>query len=403
MPPVVNYKNIYEQSTPTSPVVFILSPGADPQSDLQKLAEALGYGGNRLKFLSLGQGQGSIALQLLETAVLRGQWVMLQNCHLLVGWLKTLEKTLEKIDKPHKDFRLWLTTEPTPGFPIGILQRSLKVVTEPPNGLKLNLRSSFTKLSEEALSACEHEHFKPLVYVLSFFHAVVQERGKYGKIGWNVKYDFNDSDFRVANTILQTYLNKSMNSDGKIPWSTLRYLVGETIYGGRVTDDYDRRVLMTYLEEFLGEFVFDSFQTFHFFANKTIQYKVPISRTKSDFVTYIDGLPLTNAPDVFGLHPDAEVGYLTNAVKDIWNQLISLQPRTAEGAGGISRDDFIAKTASDIQAKLPVLFELSKIQKSIGIPTPVQVVLLQELERWNILLVYMISSLKDLQKALKGT
>jgi dynein heavy chain len=109
----------------------------------------------------------------------------------LVAWLQTLEKVLEKIEKPHRDFRLWLTTEPISTFPIGILQRSLKVVTEPPNGLKLNLRSSYYKLSEEALEDCAHESFKPLVYVLAFFHAVVQERGKYGKIGWNVKYDFN--------------------------------------------------------------------------------------------------------------------------------------------------------------------------------------------------------------------
>jgi dynein heavy chain len=129
MPPVVNFTNIFEQSTPMSPVVFILSPGADPQSDLQKLAENLGFGINKLKFLSLGQGQGPIALQLLETAIARGQWLMLQNCHLLVAWLQTLEKALEKIDKPHKDFRLWLTTEPTPSFPIGILQKSLKVRT----------------------------------------------------------------------------------------------------------------------------------------------------------------------------------------------------------------------------------------------------------------------------------
>lgn len=68
-----------------------------------------------------------LALQLLETAVARGQWLMLQNCHLLVKWLKDLEKSLERITKPHPDFRLWLTTDPTRGFPIGILQKSLKV------------------------------------------------------------------------------------------------------------------------------------------------------------------------------------------------------------------------------------------------------------------------------------
>ena len=68
-----------------------------------------------------------VALQLLETASQRGHWLMLQNCHLLVRWLIDLEKALERISKPHPDFRLWLTTAPTPDFPIGILQKSLKV------------------------------------------------------------------------------------------------------------------------------------------------------------------------------------------------------------------------------------------------------------------------------------
>lgn len=65
---------------------------------------------------------------MLENVAVSGEWLMLQNCHLLVRWLVTLEKALEKITKPHPDFRLWLTTDPTEGFPIGILQKSLKVL-----------------------------------------------------------------------------------------------------------------------------------------------------------------------------------------------------------------------------------------------------------------------------------
>ena len=99
---------------------------------------------------------------------------MLQNCHLLPKWLKTLEAVLEKIVSPHKDFRLWLTTDPTPSFPLGVLQRSLKVVTEPPNSLKLNMKASYSKITDEMLDQCPHSAFPSLVYVLAFFHAVVQ-------------------------------------------------------------------------------------------------------------------------------------------------------------------------------------------------------------------------------------
>ena len=68
-------------------------------------------------------------------------------------------------------------------------------------------------------------------YVLAFFHAVVQERRKYGKIGWNIAYDFNESDFRVCMTLLNTYLTKSLESpDKKIPWASLKYLIGEVSF-----------------------------------------------------------------------------------------------------------------------------------------------------------------------------
>jgi dynein heavy chain len=129
--------------------------------------------------MALGQGMGPRAQELIESGAQRGLWVVLQNCHLLPKWLKTLEKVLEKLVRPHKDFRLWLTTEPSDRFPPGILQRSLKVVTEPPNGLRLNMRQSYAKISEEVLAACPHAAFRPLVYVLGFFHAVVQVRGSW--------------------------------------------------------------------------------------------------------------------------------------------------------------------------------------------------------------------------------
>ena len=85
-----------------------------------------------------------------------------------------LDKELEKISKPNPAFRLWLTTDPSPNFPVGILQKSLKVVIEPPNGLKLNLRNTYVKIRPNILEINRHSGFQPLVYVLAFFHAVVQ-------------------------------------------------------------------------------------------------------------------------------------------------------------------------------------------------------------------------------------
>ncbi|POI33535.1 hypothetical protein CIB84_002713, partial [Bambusicola thoracicus] len=402
-PPVISFEAIFEQSSPHSPVVFILSPGCDPITDLMKLAERMGFGGDRLKFLAMGQGQEKIALQMLENVVVRGEWLMLQNCHLLVRWFIALEKALEKITNPHPDFRLWLTTDPTEGFPIGILQKSLKVVTEPPNGLKLNMRATYFRIPKEALEQCPHPAFKSLVYVLAFFHAVVQERRKFGKVGWNVPYDFNESDFQVCMEILHTYLTKAFQqNDDKIPWSSLKYLIGEVMYGGRAIDSFDRRILTVYMDEYLGDFIFDTFQTFHFYKNAEVDYRIPQGTVKDDFVVAIECLPLANTPEVFGLHANAEIGYYTQAVRGIWSHL-ELQPQTGESGTGVSRDEYIAHVAKDIENKIPEVFDLSKIRKGFGVDlSPTTVVLLQELERFNKLIICMAKSLAELQRALTG-
>lgn len=68
-----------------------------------------------------------------------------------------------------------------------------------------------------------------------------QERRKYGKLGWNVPYDFNETDFRISLVLINTYLNKAiagaaggvpaMAGGEPIPWATLSYLIGEAMYG----------------------------------------------------------------------------------------------------------------------------------------------------------------------------
>ena len=411
-PPVINFMKIFEQSSAFTPVLFILSPGADPSSDVFALGEKLGFGGPKLKFIALGQGQGKAAGQMLETGAARGQWVMLLNCHLLASWLRTLEKLIEQNVKPHVDFRLWLTTDPTDAFPLSILQRCFKVVTEPPNGLKLNIRSTFSKLTDDDMDHCPHYAFKPLVYVLAFFHAVVQERRKYGKVGWNVAYDFNESDFRISMKLVDFYLTKSFEEKQEAnPWGSLKYLIGDAMYGGRVTCDFDRRVLTTYIGEYMGDFLFDVFQKFHFFEGKEFDYTLPEEKSLASCLQMVESLPLTTSPEVFGLNPNAEISYMTNATQQLWAGMVAMQPRGG-GGGGISQEEIIAGVATDIQSKIPKEFDVPVLRKRFmsenaaagrgNAPLPAQVVLLQELDMWNALNKKMKTSLVDLQRALKG-
>lgn len=105
---------------------------------------------------------------------------------------------------------------------------------------------------------------------------------------------------------------------------------------------------------------------------------------------------------MFGLHANADISYYTANTKELWSNLIDLQPRVGTAAGGLSREEFVANVARDIAAKIPEQFDLPLLTKGLGVPTPTQVVLLQELARWNTVLEAMSNSLKELQRALSG-
>jgi dynein heavy chain len=100
------------------------------------------------------------------------------------------------------------------------------VVTEPPDGLKLNMRSSYSRITQEMLEESPHWAFRPLMYALCFLHAVLLERRKFGKIGWNVNYDFNDSDFNISRRLLGLYLRKAFENGDEVRACGVRVVGG---------------------------------------------------------------------------------------------------------------------------------------------------------------------------------
>ncbi|XP_034845406.1 dynein heavy chain 2, axonemal [Mirounga leonina] len=398
-PPVLNMKLVMEDSTPRTPLIFILSPGVDPTSALLQLAEHTGMA-QRFHVLSLGQGQAPIAARLLREGVIQGHWVFLANCHLSLSWMPNLDKLVEQlqVEDPHPSFRLWLSSSPHPDFPISILQASVKMTTEPPKGLKANMTRLYQLMTEAQFSRCpKPAKYKKLLFALCFFHSVLLERKKFLQLGWNIIYGFNDSDFEVSENLLSLYLDEYEET----PWDALKYLIAGVNYGGHVTDDWDRRLLSTYINDYFCD---QSLSTPFYRLSVLEAYFIPKDGSLASYKEYISMLPSMDPPEAFGQHPNADVASQITEARTLFETLLSLQPQiTPTRAGGQSREEKVLELAADVKQKIPEMIDYEGTRKLLAMdPSPLNVVLLQEIQRYNKLMETILSSLTDLEKGIQG-
>jgi dynein heavy chain len=318
-PPPLDVAQVVGDSVPTQPLIFVLSTGVDPTKNLLDLADKKGMG-DRMKSLSLGQGQAPIAEAMIELARKEGHWVFLANAHLSLSWMPRLAKIVETMetDAPHPDFRLWLSSSPTPSFPISILQAGIKMTTEPPKGIRANMKRLYASLTEEQFERCDSTvKYKKLLLGLAFFHSILIERRKFQMLGWNVAYPFNDSDFVICEALLSLYLEEYSNT----PWDALKYLISGVMYGGHITDDWDRRLVLVYIADlFCEDALTDGYQ-----LSSASEYFVQPHGDMTSYVDYLGALPAVDPPGAFGQHPNADISSMIREATDMLGTLVGLQ------------------------------------------------------------------------------
>ncbi|NWI39538.1 DYH9 protein, partial [Picathartes gymnocephalus] len=363
----------------------------------------LGYTFNHrnLHNVSLGQGQEVVAEQALDLAAEEGHWLILQNIHLVAKWLSSLEKKLEQHSEgSHPDFRVFISAEPAPCpeshiIPQGILENSIKITSEAPTGIHANLHKALDNFSQDTLEMCSQEkEFRSILFALCYFHAVVAERRKFGAQGWNRPYPFSSGDLTISVSVLHNCLQAS----SKVPYDDLRYLVGEIMYGGHITDDWDRRLCKTYLEEFIKPEVLEGELCL------APGFPLPGNMDYNGYHQYIDDALPAESPHLYGLHPNAEIGFLTQRSERLLRTVLELQPRdSSEGqrAGG-TREERVQALLEEMLEKLTEEFNMAELMAKVEERTPYAVVALQECERMNALTAEIRRSLTELELGLKG-
>merc|ERR550537_1251643 len=255
--------------------------------------------------------------------------------------MNLMEDILTKTPEIHEDFRLYITCEITSRFPIGLLQMVIKVTLEPPAGLKAGLYRTYTTMvSQELLDKIDHEKWRTIVYIQSFLHSVVQERRKFGPIGWCVPYEYNNSDLYASLLFLEKHLSTTIMVGSQLSWTTIQYMVAEAQYGGRITDDLDRELFNTYAARWFIDDIFKpgfSFNNYHSEYN----YTIPDGLEMSVFRNAIDEIPDVDSPLIFGLHPNADLTRRLKEASEMLTTIIESQPKEMGGSGGKSMDDIV--------------------------------------------------------------
>ncbi|XP_045539469.1 dynein axonemal heavy chain 1 [Papilio machaon] len=394
---------LYGESDPLAPIIFVLSTGTDPAADLLKFADKMKMG-KRFESISLGQGQGPLAESMMRNGCDFGNWVFFQNCHLSPSWMPVLEVNVENIqpEAVHKDFRLWLTSTPSPFFPVALLQNGYKMTVEPPRGIKANLLKAYMNQVpdfNDYINSGDSKvtNFKWLLFSLCLFHGVVLERRKFGPLGFNIPYEFTDGDLRICISQLHMFLTEYT----EVPLRMLTYTAGHINYGGRVTDDWDRRCLLYLLADYYNIAVLSD--RYYFDESGAYKQQSPAASI-DDYTKYIRTLPLNDDPALFGLHSNANISYAVSETNQNLNTLRDLQPKEVSSGEGMSAEEMTERAAKDILEVLPQLLDQQYIATNypVSYKESLNTVLIQEAIRYNKLLVVIGNSLKDLLKALKG-
>jgi len=397
----------FDDSTNTTPIFFILSPGADPVKEVEAMGKkqiGLQLGLNYHN-VAMGQGQDVVAMAKLDIGHREGHWVMLQNIHLMPRWCTELEKKLDQFaaENSHPMFRLYLSADPSNGIPIGILERSIKLTNEPPQGMLANLRRSFALFSKDDFEERDSK-VKSILFGLCHFHSLMLERKKFGPLGYNMKYPFAAGDLRDSAQVLYNYLEGS--SAVKIPWEDMRYIFGEIMYGGHIVDNWDRRMCSKYLLYFMRDELLDEMDMIPYAEGK-LSWMSPQPGPHEKYLEHIETMP-AESPLFFGMHPNAEINFRTVQCENLFAKLMNL----VGGATGGDSDEIGASpmaiaeamTAEILEEVQEKKFPVDDVNRSMSDEEkgPYQYVFMQEADYMNGLVYEMVRGLQELQLGFKG-
>ena len=347
---------VFEESEPCKPILYLLAPGSDPTNAIDELARKKRIATAKV---SMGEEQEIIAKKHIDDAMRDGFWVILNNCHLSLEFMCEMEEILNPKGKEiHEQFRLWITCEPNRGFPLGLLQLSIKVTTEPPKGIAAGMARTYSTLvTQDFLEKVEpYEKWRNIVFAVCFMHSIVYERRKFGPLGFCIPYEFNSADLEASLMFCENHMTNAFNHNLQISFRAIQFIICDVQYGGRITDDLDREMFQTYGGLWLTPKIFDE-KDYNFMPLSEFPYLIPDFPEIQKYQEYIKTFPEKDSPVIFGLNVTADLTFRLAESQAMLNTLIDTMPKDSGGGSGKTKEDEVKeRLEQDLIKQLPPNF-----------------------------------------------
>jgi len=293
---------------------------------------------------------------------------------------------------------------------------AIKVTTEPPKGLQAGMARTYsTMINQDFLERVEpYEKWRAAVFCVCFLHSIVQERRKFGPLGFCIPYEFNNSDLEASLLYIEKHMTQTAATGSSLSFKAMQYMTCDVQYGGRITDDLDREMFICYGAIWLTEEIFKEKYCFNTLITE-YNYHIPDFNEHARYLEHINTLPDRDSPMIFGLNNNADLTYRLKESTEMINVLVDTQPKESGGGSGKSREEEVKdKLQQELIKLLPpdfVEIEVDEKLKTLRGPKslsdtgkniPLNVFLFQEIQRLQLVLGIVRNAMTDMVLAIDG-
>ena len=322
--PLQALRDMARQTPSATPLALCSVAGYDASMRVESCAAAVGVACAQV---ALGAPEAlAQADAALASAARGGTWVLIKNGHLAPAWLATLATRLGAL-APHEPCRVWITCELSPSVPTAFVHAAQVVMHEPPAGFKAALLDALDVLEERQAPPGVPERER-LYFLVAVLHAVVLERVRHTPIGWSHAYEFYDTDLDAAYGLVDVCVAEAAGarahlSPEEVPWASLRMLLAQAVYGGKMDSAADRAMLDALLAHLFTPAAFED--DFVVAPHATQPCIAPDGVHRRDLVAWAQQLPEPQPVHWLLLAPAAQQATAAHRAQSVLQRLLQLQ------------------------------------------------------------------------------